>query len=271
MNEQEINLDRLDIALKEQFGYSRDYSKDIILKGLVSVDGTCITKPSFKVSRDSIISLDDDAIQKFVSRAGLKLEEAINYFNIDLNNRVCLDVGGSTGGFSDCMLQNNVKKIIAVDVGNSQLHSKIEQNSKVISLENTDIREFDKTNFLNDGEKIDFITIDVSFISVIKILDSIIDLLDDKSSMVILIKPQFEVGRQNVAKSGIVRNKKHHFKVIENIINYLENNNIFVKDVILSPIKGGKGNTEYLAYFEKNGISKKVTELDNFIKIKSEK
>lgn len=289
MNDKNKNI-RLDIAIRERFNYSRDYSKDIITKGLVIVDGFCITKPAFKINTESIIILKEEAIQRYVSRAGLKLEEAIRYFNIDLKEKICLDVGASTGGFTDCMLQNNAKKVIAVDVGTSQLHEKIKSNKKVISLENTDIRNF-SLDKLEDVYKIqdvlhqadikkinniDFIAIDVSFISVIKILDTIIPILKESNnnnsgtSMIILVKPQFEVGRESISKNGIVKTQRQRTNAVENIINYLEEKNLYAHDVIESPIKGSKGNTEYLLYYNYyNNILNK--NLVNWNKIKNKK
>ncbi|MFI3230684.1 MAG: TlyA family RNA methyltransferase [bacterium] len=257
-------LNRLDLFIKNEYNLSRDYSKEVILKGLVYVDGNCVKKPAFNLLSTSVVNIDESAMPKFVSRAGTKLEKAINYFQVDLNDKICLDIGASTGGFTDCMLQNNAKKILAVDVGTSQLHEKIKSNDKVICIENTDIRNFEPLVFLeqdlkNNSSKINFICVDVSFISVLKIIESIVRIINSNGSsdleLIILIKPQFEVGKEHLSKGGIVKSNKKNIKAIsksiEAITSVLKEKGIFVQDVVESPIKGSKGNTEYLAYFKK--------------------
>lgn len=226
--------DRLDIAIKNKFSYSREYSKEIILKGYVYVDGKNIKKPSFEVTEKANIHIDEKAFPKYVSRAGLKLEKSLIEFSIDVSAKTCLDIGASTGGFSDCMLQFGAEKIYAVDTGTSQLHNSIFENDKVISFENTDIRNFDVP------EKMDIITIDVSFISVAKILYKIPLFIKENSDIIILIKPQFEAGRENISKNGIVRDKKVHVKIIKNLQTELCKIDLSLYNLSFSPIKGSK-------------------------------
>ena len=190
---------RLDIAIKEKYGYSREYAKEIILKGYVFINNKNIKKPSYKVLDSDIILLDEKALPKYVSRGGFKLEKALKYFDICLKDKECIDIGASTGGFSDCMLQNEAKKVYAVDVGTNQLDSKILNNDKVISIENMDIRKFEI------DKKFDFISVDVSFISLKKIIYKIYSLLKDTGMVIMLIKPQFEAGRENIDKNGIAQ------------------------------------------------------------------
>ncbi|WP_250277435.1 TlyA family RNA methyltransferase [[Clostridium] colinum] len=237
---------RLDIAIKEKYGYSREYSKEIILKGYVKVNNKNIKKPSFKVADTDIIVLSKEAIPKYVSRGGFKLEKALEYFNICIKNKDCMDIGASTGGFSDCMLQNEANLIYAIDVGDSQLNEKIINNSKVISIENMDIRDFviDK--------KFDFISVDVSFISLKKIIYKLNDFIKDTGIITLLIKPQFEAGRENIDKNGIVKNKNVHIKVLEDISNFCKEHGFFIQGLTYSPIKGGKGNIEYLICLNKH-------------------
>lgn len=243
---------RLDLAIKNIYSYSREYSKEIISKGYVLVNGKVIKKPSFKVFDNDKIELLEEATPKYVSRGGLKLEKAIDYFNIDLKDKVCMDIGSSTGGFSDCMLQNGAKQIYAIDVGTSQLDEKILKNEKVLSFENTDIREFDTS------QKFDFISTDVSFISLTKILEKIEYFLQDNGQAVVLVKPQFEVGKENVDKNGIVKNKNLHIKTLQNISNFCKDIGLFVKDATFSPITGTKGNIEYLLNIDKKETLKNI-------------
>lgn len=249
---------RLDIAIKEKFGYSREYSKEIILKGYVFVNNKSINKPSYKVLASDVITLDEKANPKYVSRGGFKLEKALQYFNICLENKKCIDIGASTGGFSDCMLQNGASLIYAIDVGTNQLDSKILNNDKVISIENMDIRNFE-TN-----EKFDFISVDVSFISVKKIIYKIYELLKDDGIVNILIKPQFEAGRENIDKNGIVKNKNIHIKVLEDIVNFCKQQGFLINNITYSPIKGGKGNIEYLICLSK-GDKENILPLKNIV------
>lgn len=241
---------RLDIVIKEKFGYSREYAKNIILKGYVLVNGKVITKPSFKILHNDNLFLDEKATPQYVSRGGFKLEKAIQYFNLNIKDNICLDIGASTGGFTDCMLKYGANLVYAVDVGTNQLVDKILNNKKVISIENMDIRDF------IPPQKFDFISSDVSFISLKKIIPKITDIITEQGSCIFLIKPQFEVGRENIKKDGVVKNKNLHIQILEDITNFCEKNNLFIKDITYSPIKGGKGNIEYLAYATKKQSNK---------------
>ena len=241
--------DRLDLVVKDKYNFSREYAKEIIFKGYVLVDSKVVYKPSFKIDDKDSIEILENAYPKYVSRGGFKLEKAITTFNINLEDKKCMDIGASTGGFSDCMLQSGAKLVYAIDVGTSQLNSTILENDKIISLENTDIRTFEL------DQKFDFISIDVSFISIIKILDKIKYFLNENGEAIILIKPQFEVGKDNIDRNGIVKNKNLHIKTIENIVSACQERELFIKGITYSPIKGSKGNIEYLLYIGKK-ISK---------------
>lgn len=244
---------RLDILLKHKFNFSREYSKEIIYKGYVKVDGKSILKPSFKVNLDTLIELDEKGIPKYVSRGGLKLEKAINLFKIDLNSKICLDIGASKGGFTDCMLKFGASKVYAVDVGTNQLDEKLLINEKVISLENTDIR-----NLKNLDDDILFISTDVSFISIEKIIRNAFSILHKDGEIILLIKPQFELGKKSNNKKGVIKNKKVHKEVIQNIIEFSNDIGLFLHGFTFSPITGKDGNIEYLAYMKKYYSNLKV-------------
>ncbi|WP_317367255.1 TlyA family RNA methyltransferase [uncultured Tyzzerella sp.] len=241
---------RLDIAIKEKYGYSREYAKDIILKGYVFINDKIVKKPSVKVLENDILTLDKKALPKYVSRGGFKLEKAIQCFGIYLQDKECMDIGSSTGGFSDCMLQNGANLVYAIDVGTNQLDNKVLNNNKVISIENLDIRNFET------DIKFDFISVDVSFISLKKIIYKIYSLIKDTGVVVMLVKPQFEAGKENINKNGIVKNKNIHIKVLEDIWNFCKQQGLFTKDITYSPIKGGKGNIEYLICLTKQNNDK---------------
>lgn len=232
---------RLDLFIKKKYNFSREYSKEIILKGYVKIDGKIILKPSFKINENSNLELLEDAMPKYVSRGGFKLEKALEYFEIDLFEKVCLDIGASTGGFSHCMLKNGARKIYSVDVGTNQLDKSLLNNEKIISIENTDIRKIH-----NFPEKIDFISIDVSFISLTKIAENLKGFLNENGQIIALIKPQFEAGKDNIDKNGIVKNKNVHKKILENLYLFFNKINLKCNGITFSPIKWGKGNIEYL-------------------------
>ncbi len=247
---------RLDLALKEKFNFSRQYIKNIIIKGKVEVNGKIILKPSFLVTESDILKIKDDAAPKYVGRGGLKLEKAVNEFKIDLNGMICIDIGSSTGGFTDCMLKNKAALVYAVDVGTNQLSESLREDKRVISMEKTDIR-----NVKDIPYDIDFIGTDVSFISLKKISKDILRLLKPNGSAVVLLKPQFEAGRENLSKGGIVKNSKIHKKIIKDIINHFNEIGLFVKALTYSPITGGDGNIEYLIYLIKTAKAE-VLEFD---------
>ena len=240
---------RLDILLVEKgICESREKAKTNIMAGLIFVDGQRIDKAGEKVKVDSEIIFKGEKL-KYVSRGGLKLEKAMNTFGIDLTNKVCMDIGASTGGFTDCMLQNNASKVFAVDVGYGQFAWKLRTDERVVCMEKTNIRYVTPEDI---GIALDFASIDVSFISLRTIMPAVKALLGEKGEVVALIKPQFEAGRDKVGKKGVVRDKEVHLEVINTIINFLMENELNVLGLSYSPIKGPEGNREYLVYFTKD-------------------
>ena len=241
--------ERLDILLVEKgICNSRERAKTSIMAGLVFVDGHRVDKAGEKVNRDADIVFKGEEL-KYVSRGGLKLEKAMNEFDITLDGKVCMDIGASTGGFTDCMLQNNAAKVFSVDVGYGQFAWKLRVDERVVCMERTNIRYVTPEDI---GEKLDFASIDVSFISLRTIMPAVINLLKDDGEVVALIKPQFEAGRDKVGKKGVVREKSVHKEVVTNIANYLLEHNLNIIGMSFSPIKGPEGNREYLVYFSKN-------------------
>ena len=241
--------ERLDILLVEKgICESREKAKTNIMAGLIFVDGQRVDKAGEKVKVDAEIIFKGEKL-KYVSRGGLKLEKAMNTFGIDLTNKVCMDIGASTGGFTDCMLQNNASKVFAVDVGYGQFAWKLRTDERVVCMEKTNIRYVTPEDI---GVALDFASIDVSFISLRTIMPAVKALLGDKGEVVALIKPQFEAGREKVGKKGVVRDKEVHLEVINTIINFLIENELKVLGLSYSPIKGPEGNREYLVYFTKD-------------------
>ena len=217
--------ERLDILLVEKgICESREKAKTNIMAGLIFVDGQRVDKAGEKVKVDSDIVFKGEKL-KYVSRGGLKLEKAMNTFGIDLTDKVCMDIGASTGGFTDCMLQNNAAKVFAVDVGYGQFAWKLRTDERVVCMEKTNIRYVTPEDI---GIALDFASIDVSFISLRTIMPAVKALLGDKGEVVALIKPQFEAGRDKVGKKGVVRDKEVHLEVINTIINFLMENMIFL-------------------------------------------
>lgn len=250
---------RIDILMKDKgLVRSRELAKKAIKKGLVKYSGKIIKKPSFKVPKDAEIELIKPPLD-YVGRGGYKLNKAIKAFNIDLVDKIAMDIGASTGGFTDCMIQNKIKKVYSVDVGYNQLADKLKKNNKVINMEKTNIRYLDIKDI---EEYIDFISIDVSFISLTKVLPTVKKLLKTDGEIVALIKPQFEAGKSNVGKKGIVRNLSTHIEVIKNMKNFISSLGLFLENIDYSPIKGSIGNIEYLAYITYNSpnidIDKKI-------------
>ncbi len=246
---------RVDIALKERFEISRQKAKELIEAGKVTVNGKTVAKPSLDVEDTDTLVIEKTDILKYVGRGGLKLEKALDSFNIDPLGLTCLDIGASTGGFTDCLLQRGAAKVYALDVGTSQLADSLKSDSRVISMENTDIRDANL-------EKVDFICMDVSFISVTKVLNKVSELLKDDGSAVILIKPQFEAGRESLNKKGIVKNYKIHKKVIREVMAFAQGCGLKVRGLTFSPVKGGDGNTEYLLYAAKGGAEGIMPDVD---------
>lgn len=241
--------ERLDILLVEKgICESREKAKTNIMAGLIFVDGQRVDKAGEKVKVDAEIVFKGEKL-KYVSRGGLKLEKAMNTFGIDLTDKVCMDIGASTGGFTDCMLQNNASKVFAVDVGYGQFAWKLRTDERVVCMEKTNIRYVTPEDI---GVALDFASIDVSFISLRTIMPAVKALLGDKGEVVALIKPQFEAGRDKVGKKGVVRDKEVHLEVINTIVNFLMENELNVLGLSYSPIKGPEGNREYLVYFTKD-------------------
>jgi len=249
----EVNKKRLDALLFEK-GLVETKSKAVYLikAGLVKVNGKIIQKPGKLINLNSKIEIVNENVF-YVSRAGEKLAFALKKFGIDVNNKICLDVGSSTGGFVDCLLRSGAKLVYAVDVGENQLDLSLKNNKKVKSFEKTDIRKFS----LPSKRKVDLVTIDVSFISVNLILPAIKKFLSPKTDIIVLIKPQFEVGKKNLNKKGVVKNFISIKEAIKKIIQNAMSLNLYPKGLILSPIKGKKGNQEFLLYL-KEGCLKDV-------------
>jgi 23S rRNA (cytidine1920-2'-O)/16S rRNA (cytidine1409-2'-O)-methyltransferase len=241
--------ERLDVLLvKRNLVESREKAKAIIMSGCVYVDGQREDKAGSTFLESAEIELKG-VTNKYVSRGGFKLEKAVEQYGVTLDSKVCMDVGSSTGGFTDCMLQNGAVKVFAVDVGTNQLAWKLRQDERVISMEKTNIRYVELEHI---GELMDFISIDVAFISLTKVLIPVKNLLKLQGEVVCLIKPQFEAGREKVGKKGVVREQSVHVEVIQKIITFAVNNGFRVLNLDYSPIKGPEGNIEYLLHIRKS-------------------
>ncbi|MFV0516792.1 MAG: TlyA family RNA methyltransferase [Aminipila sp.] len=241
--------DRLDVILVEKgFFQSREKAKSAIMAGIVFVDGQRIDKAGTSVSDTSEFFIKED-ICPYVSRGGLKLEKALNEFDFNLKDAVSVDIGASTGGFTDCMLKNGAVKVFAIDVGYGQLDWKLRNDPRVVNMEKVNVRYLD---FDTVDKNIDFISIDVSFISLKLVLPVASKLLAETGSIVCLVKPQFEAGREQVGKKGIVKDINVHKEVIRNVINYAKENNLYPQGLTFSPVTGAKGNIEYLLHLKKS-------------------
>lgn len=250
--------ERLDVLLVNRgLAPSREKAKAIIMSGVVFVDGQREDKAGADFDVNVPIEVKGNTL-KYVSRGGLKLEKAMANFDVSLADKICMDVGSSTGGFTDCMLQNGAVKVYAVDVGNGQLHWKLRQDERVICMEKTNIRYVTPDQI---ADKIDFSSIDVSFISLTKVLKPVKDLLTDKGEIVCLVKPQFEAGREKVGKKGVVRDIKVHKEVINMVIDYAREIGFTICNLDYSPIKGPEGNIEYLLHLSKDAEDG-TTEID---------
>ena len=239
--------ERLDVLLVSKgFFDSREKAKRAIMAGLVFIGQERYDKAGTMVPEDADIHVKGDTCP-YVSRGGLKLEKSIRTWDLDLEGAVCMDIGSSTGGFTDCMLQNGASKVYALDVGTNQLAYSLRVDPRVVVMEKTNIRDLDTDSF----EKLDFISIDVSFISLNLVLPVASRLLKEGGQMVALVKPQFEAGREKVGKGGIVRDKSVHREVVENVVKYAENADLRPCGLSYSPITGAKGNIEYLLYMKK--------------------
>ena len=240
--------ERLDILIVNKgLAASREKAKAIIMSGIVYVDGQKEDKAGSMFEETANIEVRG-ATLKYVSRGGLKLEKAMTHFGVELKDKICMDVGSSTGGFTDCMLQNGAVKVYAVDVGHGQLDWKLRNDPRVVCMEKTNIRYVQPEDL---GEPIDFSSIDVSFISLTKVLLPIRNYLKENGEIVALIKPQFEAGREKVGKKGVVREKSTHIEVIEKVTDYAVSIGFEVAALQFSPIKGPEGNIEYLVHLKK--------------------
>ena len=240
--------ERLDVLLTEKNLFeSRARAQAMIMAGKILVNGQKVDKAGTLVAADSAIQILGEEMP-FVSRGGLKLQKALDVFKIILNGRMAADVGASTGGFTDCMLQRGAKMVYAIDVGYGQLAWKLQRNLQVVNMERTNIRNVTRENFYYGLP--DFVSIDVAFISLEKVLPVVYELID-AGEVVALIKPQFEAGREHVGKKGVVRDKKIHEAVIEKVLNCAAELGFEICGFDFSPIKGPEGNIEYLAYLTK--------------------
>lgn len=237
--------ERLDVLLVEKgFFASRENAKRHIMEGIILVDDVPVDKAGTRVPVDSHIRIKGH-IMPYVGRGGYKLKKALDVFLIDLKGRTMADIGASTGGFTDCALQNGASKVYAIDVGTNQLAWKLRQDARVVNLEKTNIKDVSEATL---GEKVDFISTDISFISVLKIIPAVHSILKEDGSMVVLIKPQFEAGRDKVGKGGIVRDPQTHEEVIADTLKGFAEKGIYPWGLTYSPITGGSGNIEFLAY-----------------------
>lgn len=244
-----MEKNRLDVALVERgLAESREKAKRLIMAGIVYVNNQKSDKAGNTVKSGDVVEVRGETL-KYVSRGGLKLEKALKVFNIDLNGRVCADIGASRGGFTDCMLQNGAKRVYSIDVGYGQLDWKLRTDDRVINLERTNFRYVTKEQV---PEELDFASVDVSFISLSLILPALRPLLKAGGEAVCLIKPQFEAGRENVGKKGVVREKSVHIGVIDKVIGIIAENRFSLLGLDFSPVKGPEGNIEYLCFIRKD-------------------
>lgn len=246
---EKVEKERLDVLLVQQgLANSRELAKAYIMAGNVYVDGQKEDKAGTKVAVTAKLEVKGNQ-RKYVSRGGYKLEKAMDVFGIRLNGKICLDIGASTGGFTDCMLQNGASKVYAIDVGYGQFAWKLRNDERVVCLEKTNVRYVTHEQVPDEG---DFASIDVSFISLTKVLPAVLGVLGEKGQLVCLIKPQFEAGREKVGKKGVVRDSSVHREVIEMIVEYVRTQSLGILGLDFSPIKGPEGNIEYLIYLDKS-------------------
>jgi 23S rRNA (cytidine1920-2'-O)/16S rRNA (cytidine1409-2'-O)-methyltransferase len=250
---------RLDVYLTENgFFPTREKARVAIMEGNVFVNNQKEDKPGTMIKGDANVEYRGEKL-KYVSRGGLKLEKAAEVFNIDLNDKTCIDIGSSTGGFTDFMLQNGSKKVFAVDCGTNQLDYKLRTDERVVAMENTNARYLTREDIGDDA--IDFISVDVSFISLKKILPVIKELLKESGESVLLIKPQFEAGKELVEKNGVIRNSIIHKEVIKSVIDYCIDSGFVILGLDFSPIKGPAGNIEYLLYISKQVENRNASDI----------
>jgi len=257
--------ERLDkLLIDRKIVETREKAQALIMSGVVFVNNQKITKAGTKVPIDANIYIKEK--MPYVSRGGFKLQKALQVFNLDVKDKICLDIGASTGGFTDCLLQHGAKKVYAVDVGTHQLHEKLRNDPRVISIEQFNARYLSEKEI---PEKIDIFVCDVSFISVLKIFPNICNLLKDEAKGVILIKPQFELSKEEV-KGGVVKDKNLHIKAIKKVIEGLNESCYCVLDIDFSETWGPEGNIEFLALVEKKKDSCKEIDMEKIIKVVEE-
>ncbi|MCX5922063.1 MAG: TlyA family RNA methyltransferase [Candidatus Dependentiae bacterium] len=237
---------RLDLLLQEQFAqHTRRYIQSLIMQGKAQVEGRIVTKPGMIIPEDAQLTLQAEE-QKFVGRAGFKLEKALDHFAVDVAGLVIMDAGISTGGFTDCMLQRGARKVYGIDVGYGQVHEKVGNDERVVVIERTNLR-----NMTDLGEKVDLITLDLSFISLLKVMDAVCSILKPDGQLITLIKPQFEVRKEDVGRGGIIKDPKMHAHVIQLVTQGIARYGFVAIGVTESPIEGTTGNKEFLAYFKR--------------------
>lgn len=247
--QEKIKKDRLDVLLVARgLAPSREKAKAIIMAGIVYVDDNKEDKAGTVFPENVRIEVRGNTL-RYVSRGGLKLEKAMTEFGLVLDNAVCMDVGASTGGFTDCMLQNGAGRVYSVDVGHGQLAWRLRNDDRVICMEKTNIRYVTDSDI---EDKLDFVSIDVSFISLTKVLVPVRNLLKADGRIVCLIKPQFEAGREKVGKKGVVRDRGVHMEVIRMVTDYARSIELYPIALTFSPVKGPEGNIEYLLYLSKS-------------------
>ncbi len=241
-----------DVLVEHNFFETKSKAQAAIMAGDVKIDDKIITKAGFQIAYNSKLKIEIKTMP-YVSRGGFKIEKAIKDFNINLKDRICLDAGASTGGFTDCMLQNGAKKVYCVDVGYNQLAWKLVQDKRVKNIEKTNIKNAEFSKIYDEGDEIaDFCAMDVSFISITKVLNNLKDLLKEDFEIVTLIKPQFEAGKEDVG-NGVIKDEKIHIKILNNLVKFFDENGFILWELTYSPIKGPKGNIEYLAHLKNSG------------------
>jgi 23S rRNA (cytidine1920-2'-O)/16S rRNA (cytidine1409-2'-O)-methyltransferase len=249
------NKERLDVLLvKKGMFESREKARASIMAGEIYVDNVRVDKCGEKIKEDANIEFKGEKMP-YVSRGGYKLERAIKSFDVKLCNKVCFDIGASTGGFTDCMLQNGAVKVFAIDVGYGQFAWKLRTDPRVVCMERTNVRYVTNDQI---GEYGNFASIDVSFISLKKVIPTVASLLYEDGEIVALIKPQFEAGREKVGKKGVVKDPNTHIEVISEVVKFLKESNFIILGLDHSPIKGPEGNIEYLVYFSKDNNLHKI-------------
>ena len=254
--------ERLDVLLvKRNLADSREKAKALIMSGIVYVNGQKEDKAGTTFDETAPIEVRGNTL-KYVSRGGLKLEKAMTHFGVELKDKICMDVGASTGGFTDCMLQNGAEKVYAVDVGYGQLAWKLRSDPRVVCMERTNARYLTPEQI---PDPLDFASIDVSFISLKLILPAVHRVLKEGGHVACLIKPQFEAGREKVGKKGVVRDPDVHLEVLENFLTHAKDSGFTVLDITFSPIRGPEGNIEYLGYLESGDWVEKTFDLQGLV------